>query len=433
MVLSPYVKAYPHPDKPGTLVVFSTRKASACLIPETLFHRLERGDVPAGAAETLTRLGVLVRDREAERAEVTGYLDSVNRLSTGLGVAVILGMECNFRCTYCYEGTMKGPSAMTDTTAQRLVEFLQGRFRPGMSEVILDFYGGEPLLYTTRIRQISEALGAFAAQRGAKYSFTLVTNGSLLTPAVIEELLPLGLRAAKVTLDGPPENHDRFRPLRTGRGSFDTILRNLQACCDLFPIGIGGTYTQQTYPLFPGLLDLLLESGLGPERIAQITFGPVMQTSGEHAPEYCAGCATVSEPWLADASVFLREEILKRGYRVPRIAPTPCMVDRTDAFTVHYDGTLTKCPGLIGDERRVVGDVWTGFRDYREAFQLDRLGAATECRLCEYLPLCFGGCRYMQLQREGHLYGVECQRGFLDATLETHLLQDVRYRLGPRG
>ncbi|MEW6490632.1 MAG: geopeptide radical SAM maturase [Thermodesulfobacteriota bacterium] len=433
MVLSPYAKAFPHPDKPGTVVVFSARKASVCLIPEALFNRLERGDVPESARAALTRLGVLVGDPEAERVEVAGYLDRVNDLSTGLGVAVILGLECNFRCTYCYEGTLKGPSSMTGATADQLVEFLQGRFREGMNELILDFYGGEPLLYTERIRQISTALGPFAAGRGAKYSFTLVTNGSLLTPAMVEGLLPLGLRAAKVTLDGPAENHDRFRPFRSGRGSFDDIFKNLLACCDLFPVGIGGTYTRENYRAFPALLDYMMEQGLSPGRVAQVSFGPVMQTSGEHAPEHCSGCATVNEPWLAEASVFLREEVLRRGYRVPRIAPTPCMVDRTDAFTVHYDGTLTKCPGLIGDEKRAVGDVWTGFRDYREDFSLDRLTDAAECERCEYLPLCFGGCRFMRLQREGHMKGVECQRSFLDATLRPHLLQDIRYRLATGG
>jgi len=309
------------------------------------------------------------------------------------------------------------------------VAFLEERLHPGMEEVILDFYGGEPLLYVERIVRLSEALGAVLEPRGIRFSFTLVTNGSLLTPEVVARLRPLGLMGAKVTLDGPPEIHDRSRPFASGQGSFDVILENLQDCSGLFPVGLGGTYARETYPRFPELLDLLVESGLGPDRISQISFGPVMRTpETPAAPELCVGCATVNEPWLAEAAVFLREEVLKRGFRVPKIAPTPCMVDRTDAFTVNWDGTLAKCPGLIGDGHLAVGDLWSGFRDYGETFDLGRLERAAECRECPYLPLCFGGCRYMRLQREGHLRGVECQRPFLDATLEAHLLQDLRYR-----
>jgi radical SAM protein with 4Fe4S-binding SPASM domain len=39
------------------------------------------------------------------------------------------------------------------------------------------------------------------------------------------------------------------------------------------------------------------------------------------------------------------------------------------------------------------------------------------CRACPYLPLCFGGCRCLQFQREGTLAGIDCQRPFWDAAL----------------
>jgi uncharacterized protein len=104
------------------------------------------------------------------------------------------------------------------------------------------------------------------------------------------------------------------------------------------------------------------------------------------------------------------------------------MADVENAFVVHWDGTLTKCPGLVGNGKFVAGDLWTGFGDYRELFAVGRLQEADECRTCEYLPLCLGGCRYMKYQREGHMKGMECQKSFLDATLGAHLLLDARYR-----
>ncbi len=427
MVLSSYVKAYPFPLRPRTVLVFSTRKASVALLPEDLYRRLEAGDIPPGAEGPLARLGVLVADRGAEVEEALGFLDRANRETNGLTIAVILGMECNFRCSYCYEGTLKGPGRMERSTEERLAAFVGERFRPGMDTVVVDFYGGEPLLYQDAVVRISGRLKSLVEERGGRFHCTLVTNGSLLTPEIVDELNPLGLMGVRVTLDGPQEIHDRFRPFRSGQGSYEAIVTNLKRCAGRTRIGLAGTYTRDNYRRFPELLDDLSGRGLGPDVVGPIQFSPVMRTTDEFAPpESCVGCASVNEEWVAEATVFLREEVLKRGYRPPKIAPIACMVDLEYAFTVHYDGTLTKCPALVGHEEFVAGDLREGFQDYRERFALDRLHTAAACRECEYLPLCLGGCRYMKYQREGRM-GVECQRRFLDRTLGPILIQEARF------
>jgi uncharacterized protein len=139
----------------------------------------------------------------------------------------------------------------------------------------------------------------------------------------------------------------------------------------------------------------------------------------------------MSEPWLVEASLFLREEIMRRGYNFPKLQPAPCMVDLDDAFTVDHDGTIYKCVTLIGHPEFACGDIRQGIdQRYREIHHLGHWQKEERCRACEYLPLCFGGCRYMAFQREGSMAGVDCQKEFLDATLEKMLLQDLKYRYG---
>ena len=48
---------------------------------------------------------------------------------------------------------------------------------------------------------------------------------------------------------------------------------------------------------------------------------------------------------------------------------------------------------------------------------------------CAYLPLCFGGCRYMTYVRDGNIDQLDCKKEYFDASLETLLKQDIRYRL----
>lgn len=418
---SPYLKIYPASD-PETRLLFSTLKGSIALVPQALAQALEDGTVPDEAAELLGSLGMAVDDPEAERARALDYLDEINRLDKAVQVSVILTMECNFACPYCYEGRMKGASRMTPEIADALVQFLKNLMTPDKKELHLHYYGGEPLLGVDLIKRISGPLKAFAAEKNIIHAFTLVTNGSLLTPETVSELKSLGLQAAKTTLDGPPEEHDRTRPLRHGGPTFDKIIKNLKSCPEGVKLAVGGNYTEGNYQKFPALLDLLLANGLGPGRIAEIQFNPVLKTIGAHAnPEYGGGCGSMDEPWLIPAAVELRAAAAARGYRVPRIVPSPCMVDVASAFTVHVDGSITQCASMIGRAEFATGSVFAGLADHRAQYRLGHYKESAACRDCGYLPLCFGGCRYMAHQRDGE-FTLDCKKAFYDGALGPMLL-----------
>lgn len=445
MVPSRYLVTLPHPSRPGWSALFSTRTASLCLVPDEVAARLGRGEVPPDLADRLAALGAAVPALGAERAAALGFVDEVNRVDPGVTAAVILGMACNFACPYCYEAGIRdrgpGVKGMAPGTIEALAAFLDARLTPGKTQLLLDLYGGETLLYVPAIRRLAERLRPLCAERGVSLRLQLVTNGSLLTPEVVDELLPLGLAGARVTLDGPAEIHGRSRPFRDGRGSFETILSNLKAVADRVKVSVGSNYTEETWRDYPRLLDRLAAEGLTPPRLGLVHFAPVlrMREAG------CGGCASANEPWAAEAAVTLREEVLRRGYRTARLSPSPCMIDRDDAFTVDWDGTLYKCPGLVGRREFAAGDLWQGFaeggeaasrpggrsyRNYRESHGVQAWRRDPRCRDCTYLPLCFGGCRFQRLQAEGSLVGVDCRRAFLDATLEHLLRQELRYRHG---
>jgi uncharacterized protein len=180
-------------------------------------------------------------------------------------------------------------------------------------------------------------------------------------------------------------------------------------------------------------LDRFQASELGPGRLAQVRFEPVIQINDRFGhPEFSAGCSTANEPWVVEASLSLREEVLRRGFKTSKIQPTPCMADLDDAFTVHWDGALYKCLALIGRAEFAAGDVWSGPRDHRAAYGGERWKAEAQCQACAYLPLCFGGCRHLRFQREGTPEGVECRRPFLEAALGTLVRQEALYRHGVR-
>lgn len=430
MQLSRYLKVYPCRERAGYLLLFSTKKASKILIKKETYHAMKKGFLSPSDEALLSRLGFIVEDREAEKRAMLNFFDDANSRDPVLNIIVVLNLDCNFSCIYCYEGDMKGKLYMSDETAGGLIDFIKERFTEDKKTLLIDFYGGEPLLSIGLIKSISGALKPFCERRGASYTFTLVTNGSLFTKRVAEQLVPLGLKRVKITLDGPAEIHNRYRPFKSGAGSFDTIIGNIKDTCDLVKIGIGGNFEKNNYKKFPLLLDYLLREGLTPDRIPSIKFYPVIKRpAGDLSPtDYKGGCMSVNEPWIVEAEAGLREEILRRGYKTPKLAPILCMVETTDAYVVNFDGVIYKCPAFIGKEGFEVGNVQTGVKDYSAIYKLG-IWKNEDCARCEYLPLCFGGCRYMTFVRDGNIERLDCQKDYLDASLETLIKQDIKYGL----
>lgn len=427
MQLSRYIKTYTYEGDPDYLVLYSTRRASTILLPKTALEQIEKGELEPSDQEVLFDLGFLVSDRDEEKREMLGLIDDINRRAGRFNAMVVMNLDCNLRCTYCYEGNMKGKHYMSSETLGLLADFLEKHALSQGKDVHIDFYGGEPLLSFPDIKRVSETMKSLVEGRGLTYSFNLVTNGTLLTQARAKELAALGMKSAKITLDGPKDNHNAFRPFKSGSGTFETIVKNIKEVYDILGIQIGGNYTEENYRSFPELLDYLISEGLSPEKFLIVKFDPVVKPGKRSAlPEFRDGSESINEPWIFRATLFLREEILTRGFKTPKILPSPCMIGLTNDVVVNYDGTIYKCPGFIGWQGFEAGDLRDGMVDIEGSHALD-IWKNEQCLDCEYLPLCFGGCRFMKVLRDGNIHEIDCRKPYLDATLETLVKQEIKY------
>ncbi len=429
MILSYYLKVYPCEEKPGYVLLFSTKKTSKILLKETTLNSIINRDLSPEDEATLSRLGMIIPDVEDEKKNVFRMFDEINEKNQTLSISVILNLDCNFKCIYCYEGGMKGSLYMSDKTAGLLIDFIKSKFTPNMKNININFYGGEPLLSLELIKSISAKIKSFTESSGAQYTFTLVTNGSLFKRRVAEELASLGLKGIKTTIDGPPEIHNTCRPFKSGAGSFDTIIINIKDTWDIVKISIGGNYREGTYEKYPLLFHHFEKEGLTPEKIYDMSFYPVMKNPSDISSsiDFTDGFMSLNEPWLIKASIHSREEIFKRGYNTPKLTPSLCQIEMNNYFVVNYDGAIFKCPSFIGRNNFEIGNLSEGVTDYSQSHKLG-IWRNDKCEKCEYLPLCFGGCRYMSYVRDGNIDSVDCQKPYLDAALETLIKQDIRYR-----
>jgi uncharacterized protein len=431
MHLSPYLKIYPCLDQTGDVILYATRRAAVVRVPEQVLRSIEAGTLPEADRATLFRLGILVADSEKEKEELLNRFSEANRLSKRFHAIVVLNLDCNLACAYCFEEGVRGKHYMSPATADLLVAMLERDHLAQGREVSLDFYGGEPLLSSDLIRSISRRLKTYSEGEGLPFSFNLVTNGTLLTRPLVEELRELGLKKAKVTLDGPKEVHDLSRPFAVGWGSsFDAIVRNLAEVKDLVELQLGGNFTRKNYREFPRVLDELLAVGITPEKLQLVEFNQVTgRIGGSAVPDFKSGCDCTDEPWLYEATLYLREEILRRGFTAPKPGPAGCMIELANELVVNIDGALYKCPAFVGREGFSVGDLGRGIVDDGAAYNMD-VWKKPECLECAYLPQCFGGCRFLKYLRDGRIDDVDCWRPLLDATLEECIRQDLALRKG---
>jgi uncharacterized protein len=425
---SKYLKAFTHADREDSLLLFSTRYCSKLIIKRDTWEAAEHCSLPPEKEAVLSRLGMLVGNRGDEKVSVSGTFEELNKHNTSCNTIVVLNLDCNFACKYCFEGALKGRIYMSEETAADLTNFIRNRFDQNKKALHLDFYGGEPLLSLDLIREISIQLYRFAKEKNTSYTFGLVTNGSLLKGKTAEELTGIGLKSAKITLDGPAYIHNKNRPFKSGAESFDIIIKNIKESCGLLKITISGNYEQDSYRDFPLLLDLLIKEGLTPDRIAQVKFDPVIKNSERfRSPtDFNDGCMSMDEPWAMEAALFLREEILKRGFGTPGVSPSFCAVENNSYYTVNHDGHLYKCPGFLGMREFELGDLKNSLHNLPSPYGT-AIWNRDECLECEYLPLCFGGCRLIKFLRDGDIQSPDCQRKYFDTCLERLVKQDIRY------
>src|ERR1700690_1408643 len=208
--LSSYVKIYRDDNKAG--MIYSALTGGVAFVEADFEQRLKEDSLTAEEIFALEEMGLLVESRDEERKKIAGLLDRWNETRRSLNAIVAVNLQCNLACKYCFEGDKKAADTqMSRETADQLVEFLVKRM-PDNEKVRIDFYGGEPLLSVSLIQYISERMVKAVKERGLTYEFSLVTNGTLLTAGVVDALLPLGLKQAKITLDGPSDLHNSQRP-----------------------------------------------------------------------------------------------------------------------------------------------------------------------------------------------------------------------------
>lgn len=142
-----------------------------------------------------------------------------------LHLSILPTEKCNFRCLYCNQSFLAG--AMRPETVEGIKQLLLNR-KQDLKQLIVSWFGGEPLLGYSTIIEIMEFISAkIGTNDGPSLKSGMTTNGYLLTPDRLRKLAALGVNEFQVTFDGDENEHNALRLAVNGLPTFDIILKNL--------------------------------------------------------------------------------------------------------------------------------------------------------------------------------------------------------------
>ena len=151
-------------------------------------------------------------------------------------ISIELTENCNLACKYCayrelyndYERTNK--SLDIDKLSTLFSELGKYWINTPKKEVVISFYGGEPLLEIEKIKEIVFLLKKYSKYR--TFTFQMTTNGTLLREHI--DFLVRKKFKILISLDGN-DTHNLYRTFTSGDGAYFTILENVLHIKEKYP------------------------------------------------------------------------------------------------------------------------------------------------------------------------------------------------------
>ena len=338
---------------------------------------------------------------------------------------------CNIACDYCYLPDRDSKARMSLATVRAAARRLRDDGLLG-EQLTVVWHAGEPLAMPVAF--YTEAFAAIADEIGARceVSHAIQTNATLIDDAWCALFKAHGVRIG-VSVDGPAELHDRYRRTRTGKGTFEAVLRGMAR---LRAHGIAfhaiAVVTAATFAHVDAFVDFFEQQGV---HDLGCNFD---EAEGLHLRSSLAGQEAAHAAFVEH---LLERSIASEGrLRVREIdtalqlvkAPLPMWTWRGEAFpdnaqvlpfalvTVAHNGDFTTfSPELLGQPSATFGNFILGNVE-REGFfeaarspHLARLwqaimnGTRACAQTCSHFGFCGGGAPANKLYENGDLASTE--------------------------
>lgn len=386
----------------GNIMAYNSRTNALATIEESKFHMFKEyieHDLEISDDKLVSQLlkgGFLVEQNVNEVELIKFGMLSSRYNSDNLGLTIAPTLNCNFRCTYCYEKDSIESKSMSGEVQVKLLEYVKSRIKL-ISTLNITWYGGEPLLEISIIEKLSRAFMQLCDENNVRYNASMITNGYCMTNRILVRLRELKITGIQITLDGAQKVHDARRPLANGKGTYNRIVDNLVEATRYFDnIQIRINVDKSNMKSIEKILDDIERLNLKKKIFLYLGF--VVETNDCYKESVCLKSAEYSE---------INHEFINslhiRGFSTnittiyPTIKRNFCGADLMSSNVVDPYGRLYKCWHDIGISELSIGsimgkeNVQPSQNTYLSYMMYDPT-EDEECIDCKLLPVCMGGC-----------------------------------------
>ena len=247
--------------------------------------------------------------------------------------------RCNLRCRTCIRNIWDDPlEDMSSQTFQRLVSSLKDL--PGLERVIFTSFG-EPLIHPGLLDMVK-------AVRSLDLAVTIGTNGLLLSPKVVHEIIRLGVDRLMISIDGgKPDTFARVRGALLSRviANIKRLNNEKNKLGSLTPaVGIEFVALRSNIDELDELVSLSSQLG-----VSRLLVSNVLPYTAEMLSEVLYGYEPVpplkAQSWALRAGAW----VLWAGQELPRMhwgAERRCRFVQNHAVVVGWDGNVSPCYAL---------------------------------------------------------------------------------------
>lgn len=366
-------------------------------------HRSRLTDLSGGRVDLAPVAGIYRPDRTFPVvAPVSPWMPGRKRDLTRIKIQ--LGLGCNYACAYCGQAASRRTKrGRSKGDIDRMVNFVRGvwtRHLGDGSGMLVEFWGGEPLLYWRTLKPLAEALRLDFPS----LPFLMVTNGSLLDGEKVDWLDRMGFRVA-LSHDGPGQSVRGPDPLEDAvtLAAIRELYDRLRPQCR---IGFNCVLTMAN-PSLRAVLDHLRDK-LDDPAVVLSTEGIALALDPASAllmPRTEADHRFLRRSLLAECKadeviyqVFTIHQTLTDFFRAledgrpSRALGQRCGMDSPETLAVDMAGTVLTCQNTAASGGHGIGHV--------DDLAGVRLTTATHwshfatCQACPVVQLCKGACMY---------------------------------------
>lgn len=348
-----------------------------------------------------------VEENVDELKTALGMFNYKNTFDNTLRLIIVTTNACNFRCVYCYENHDDVITINDEFHSNLLKAIKDYKNSYGFDKIVIEWFGGEPLLVYDKIISIIDDLNNWCERNNVKYQYTTTTNGYYLTKEKYEKLCSKGFKRFSVTLDGFEKTHNKLRvSTKFDENTWSVIYKNLcdikDSSCDA-TILLRANYNFELLSYIDDYVKFLCENFDTPK--FAVYFYPIKKWGGEND----ANIDVIDDSLLFLSSTIILEALnkykLRSEYYINRLNlfSQICYAADSKSFFINTNGNIQKCSMFPSSQNKmvVIGSISDGKFDINELSNLQyctpdiNLMSKSKCFMCEYLPICYGlGCPY---------------------------------------